>query len=58
MDRYKEIKEQIRSRYNSLPKNHRKIADYFINNFAIMWRLFGEFLFHTISQSLPRLAIF
>lgn len=33
MDRYKEIKEQIRSRYNSLPKNHRKIADYFINNF-------------------------
>ncbi|MDY0082068.1 MAG: MurR/RpiR family transcriptional regulator [Ignavibacteriaceae bacterium] len=33
MDRYKEIKEQIVSRYNSLPKNHRKIADYFINNF-------------------------
>jgi DNA-binding MurR/RpiR family transcriptional regulator len=33
MDRYKEIKEQIRSRYNSLPKNHRKIAEYFINNF-------------------------
>jgi DNA-binding MurR/RpiR family transcriptional regulator len=33
MDRYKEIKEQIRSRYNSLPKNQRKIADYFINNF-------------------------
>lgn len=33
MDRYKEIKAQIRSRYNSLPKNHRKIADYFINNF-------------------------
>ena len=33
MDRYKEIKEQIRSRYNSLPKNHRKIADFFINNF-------------------------
>jgi len=33
MDRYKEIKEQITSRYNSLPKNHRRIADYFINNF-------------------------
>ncbi|MDT3695903.1 MAG: MurR/RpiR family transcriptional regulator [Ignavibacterium sp.] len=33
MDRYKEIKEQIVSKYNSLPKNHRKIADYFINNF-------------------------
>jgi len=33
MDRYKEIKEQIRSRYNSLPKNQRKIAEYFINNF-------------------------
>lgn len=33
MDRYKEIKEKITSKYNSLPKNHRKIADYFINNF-------------------------
>ena len=33
MDRYKEIKEQIRSRYNSLPKNHRKIADFVVNNF-------------------------
>lgn len=33
MERYKEIKDQIKSRYNSLPKNHRKIADYFINNF-------------------------
>jgi DNA-binding MurR/RpiR family transcriptional regulator len=33
MERYKEIKEQIRSKYNSFPKNHRKIADYFINNF-------------------------
>ncbi len=33
MDRYKEIKEQIRSKYNSLPKNQRKIADFFINNF-------------------------
>jgi len=33
MDRYKEIKEQIISKYNSFPQNHRKIADYFINNF-------------------------
>ena len=33
MDRYKEIKEKITSKYNSLPKNQRKIADYFINNF-------------------------
>lgn len=33
MDRYKEIKEKITSRYNSLPKNQRKIAEYFINNF-------------------------
>jgi DNA-binding MurR/RpiR family transcriptional regulator len=33
MERYKEIKEQIRSKYHTLPKNHRKIADYFINNF-------------------------
>ena len=33
MERYKEIKDKIRSKYTSLPKNHRKIADYFINNF-------------------------
>ncbi len=33
MDRYKEIKEKITSKYNSLPKNQKKIADYFINNF-------------------------
>lgn len=33
MERYKEITEKIKSKYNSLPKNHRKIADYFINNF-------------------------
>jgi DNA-binding MurR/RpiR family transcriptional regulator len=33
MDRYKEIKEKITSKYNSLPKNQRKIADYCINNF-------------------------
>lgn len=32
MDRYKEIKEKISSKYNSLPKNQKKIADYFINN--------------------------
>ena len=33
MERYKELKEKIRSKYNSLPKNQRKIAEYFINNF-------------------------
>jgi DNA-binding MurR/RpiR family transcriptional regulator len=33
MDRYKEIKEKITSKYNSLPKNQKKIADYCINNF-------------------------
>jgi len=33
MERYKEIKEKIKSRYDSLPKNHRKIAEYVINNF-------------------------
>ncbi|MGD8780264.1 MAG: MurR/RpiR family transcriptional regulator [Ignavibacteria bacterium] len=33
MYRYKEIKEKITSKYNSLPKNQRKIAEYFINNF-------------------------
>ena len=33
MDRYKEIKEKITSKYNSLPKNQKKIANYFINNF-------------------------
>ncbi|QQS35251.1 MAG: MurR/RpiR family transcriptional regulator [Ignavibacteriales bacterium] len=33
MDRYKEIKEKITSKYNSLPKNQRKVAEYFINNF-------------------------
>jgi len=33
MERYKEISEKIKSKYDSLPKNHRKIADFFINNF-------------------------
>lgn len=33
MERYKEIKDRIRSKYDSLPKNHRKIAEFFINNF-------------------------
>lgn len=33
MERYKEIKERIRSHYNSLPKNQKKIADYFVDNF-------------------------
>jgi hypothetical protein len=31
--------------------------NYLINNFAIMWQRRGEFLFYTISQSLPILAI-
>ncbi len=33
MDRYKEIKEKIKSKYDSLPKNQRKIAEHFLNNF-------------------------
>ena len=33
MDRYKEIKEKIKSIYDNLPKNQRKIAQYIINNF-------------------------
>ena len=33
MDRYKEIKEKITNKYNSLPKNQKKIAEYVINNF-------------------------
>ncbi|MBZ0199876.1 MAG: MurR/RpiR family transcriptional regulator, partial [Ignavibacteriaceae bacterium] len=33
MARYKEIKEKIQQSYQVLPKNQRKIADYFINNF-------------------------
>ncbi len=32
MERYKEIKDKITSKYNSLPKNQKKIAAYFINN--------------------------
>ncbi len=32
MARYKEIKEKIQSRYKDLPKNQKRIADYFINN--------------------------
>ncbi len=33
MERYKEIKEKIINKYNTFPKNQRKIAEYFINNF-------------------------
>lgn len=33
MERYKEIKEKIKSKYDTLPKNQRKIAEHFINNF-------------------------
>jgi DNA-binding MurR/RpiR family transcriptional regulator len=32
MDRYKQIKEKIKGKYNSLPRNHKKIADYFVDN--------------------------
>ncbi len=33
MDRYKHIKEQIKGKYNLLPRNHKKVADYFVDNF-------------------------
>jgi DNA-binding MurR/RpiR family transcriptional regulator len=33
MDRYIEIKEKITSKYESLPKNQKRIAEYFIDNF-------------------------
>lgn len=33
MARYKETKDKIKSRYDSLPKNQKKIADFFIDNF-------------------------
>lgn len=33
MTRYKEIKEKIQSKFNELPKNQRKLARYFIDNF-------------------------
>ncbi len=33
MDRYKKIKEKIKGKYNSLPRNQKKVADYFIDNF-------------------------
>lgn len=33
MSRYKEIKTRIQNHYNDLPKNQKKIADYFVDNF-------------------------
>ena len=33
MTRYKEIKEKIQSKFEELPKNQRKIANYFVDNF-------------------------
>ncbi len=33
MARYQEIKEKIHTKYNDLPKNQKKMADYFIDNF-------------------------
>jgi DNA-binding MurR/RpiR family transcriptional regulator len=31
--RYKEIKEKIQNKYKELPKNQKKLADYFVDNF-------------------------
>ena len=33
MDRYKKIKEKIKGKYDTLPRNQKKVADYFIDNF-------------------------
>src|SRR5690606_17909820 len=33
MTRYKEVKDKIHGKYNSLPKNQQRIAEYFIDNF-------------------------
>ena len=33
MTRYKEIKEKIQNKFEELPKNQRKIANYFVDNF-------------------------
>ncbi len=33
MARYKEIKDKIQNKYKELPKNQKKVADYFIDNF-------------------------
>ena len=33
MTQYDDIKEKIRKRYSTLPKNHKKIADFFVENF-------------------------
>ncbi|MFH1198046.1 MAG: MurR/RpiR family transcriptional regulator [bacterium] len=33
MSRYKEIKKRIQSHYENLPKNQKKLAEYFIDNF-------------------------
>lgn len=33
MDWYKQIKEKIKGKYSSLPRNQKKVADYFIDNF-------------------------
>ncbi len=33
MARYERVKEKIQNKYKSLPKNHQKIAEYFIDNF-------------------------
>lgn len=33
MSRYKEIKEKIKEKYDTLPRNHKKVADYFTDNF-------------------------
>jgi DNA-binding MurR/RpiR family transcriptional regulator len=33
MTQYDDIKEKIRKSYSTLPKNHKKIADFFVENF-------------------------
>jgi DNA-binding MurR/RpiR family transcriptional regulator len=33
MDRYKKIKDKIKGKYELLPRNHKKVADYFLDNF-------------------------
>ena len=33
MARYQEIKKKIQNKYETLPKNHRRIAEYFLDNF-------------------------
>jgi DNA-binding MurR/RpiR family transcriptional regulator len=47
MARYKEIKEKIHHSYKDLPKNHKRIADYFVDNFDRI----PFFTVHDVSKS-------